>query len=705
MKKHLPDRHEPEEHMDPAPAAAQPEEDYSLEEILNEFGGWTQQPAAQADAAPQQPQPKTEAPQQAAPAADAEAPQAGDTPADGDTIRFRPVTEEEAEQAKRPDVWAYRAEPEPKAEPADAREARRIARQEQLERREQQKRQRQLERFQKQEARRARRRAEQPEHSFSSLDEAWSFYARGGTQRLRLSGSLFLCVVSTVMLLLTGSPWLEASFQAQAALLSKLMLGILLLQCALCMDVLASGVQRMLRLRFDHLSMLCLLTLLTLIDSFFAFSEDRISFCTLMGLLLTLGLWASALLHDARRRSLRAVRNMASPVALVREEKAWHGYDCIFRGEADTAAFVRQLELPDAAQRLMRVYAPAAAGVSFALALLSALRQGTGFLWAWTSMLLASFPAGMLLAFARPFHAFSRRLYRLGAAVGGWAGARTLSGEAGLIIEDADLFPEKNVTPGGMKIYSDRPVSQIVGYATAVVQTAGSGLVPLFEALMMEQNGRRVPVDSFKRYEGGGLGAQIRGDVVLMGSLAFMKLMRVQIPEGTKLKQAVYLSINAKLAAVFALNYAAAEDVHRSLTAVLRTGGLVPVLATRDFMITPQFLKQRYKIPPERIEFPIVEERARLSSGSAVRDARQGALMARRSFASFAGTVTGARSMRSACLSAMLIAMAGGILGAGVMFFLTYWGSSLAVSCWNLLLYTALWLLPGLLTGLLFPGR
>ncbi len=37
-----------------------------------------------------------------------------------------------------------------------------------------------------------------------------------------------------------------------------------------------------------------------------------------------------------------------------------------------------------------------------------------------------------------------------GAAIAGWQGARILSGEAGLIVEDADLFPPQNVTQGGI---------------------------------------------------------------------------------------------------------------------------------------------------------------------------------------------------------------------------------------------------------------
>ena len=130
----------------------------------------------------------------------------------------------------------------------------------------------------------------------------------------------------------------------------------------------------------------------------------------------------------------------------------------------------------------------------------------------------------------------------------------------------------------------------------------------------------------------------------------------------------------------------------------------MPVLATRDFMITPQFLKLRYKIPPEHIEFPIVEERAALSEPETVRSGTQGALMARSSFASFAGSVVAARGLRSTAILCICIAFVGSILGAGLMFVLTFLGADLAASCWNLFLYTALWLLPGLLAGLL-AGR
>ena len=697
-------RPEDEEQLNKTPetpaAADAPQEEpaYSLEEIMNEFGGWTKRDAP----APAEPV-TDETVRLAVPAAEAKGEEKpAEPPAGGDTIRFTPVEEEKAPEPERPAVWTYRGEPDPERPAPDPKEARELARAERREKRQAEKRRRQLERFQKKEARK-KRAQEQPEHTFASPEAAYAFYAAASGTRLRLLVSTLLCLGS-VLLLVLSTPLITGAFSDHAAVFSAAMLGLLLLQAVCSYDVCLSGVIALLRFRFDQYSMLFLALCAVAADAFFAVAEGRTPFCTVASILLLLALWGRDLLYDARRRSLRAISNMDEPVAAIREEKAWHGYDCIFRAPGDAEQFAVQLEMPDAGSRIMRVWAPVMTAVTLALSVLTSLRTGEHFLWAWSAMLLASFPAGILIAYAKPFSALARRLYRAGAAIAGWQGARILSGEAGLIVEDADLFPPQNVTQGGMKLYGSRPAPMVIGYANAVVQTAGSGLVPLFEQMMHDQNGRRYTVDTFRRYEGGGLGATIRGDVVLMGSIAFMKLMRVRVPEGTRLKQAVYLSVNGELTAVFALNYAPAESVRAGLASVLRAGALVPVLATRDFMITPQFLKQRYKIPPEHIEFPIVEERAALSEPETVRSGTQGALMARSSFASFAGSVVAARGLRSTAILCICIALVGSILGAGLMFVLTFLGADLAASCWNLFLYTALWLLPGLLAGLL-AGR
>ena len=700
-------------HIEDAAAA---QEEYSLEDIMNEFGGWSKKPE-EPEKSPEpesEKLPKPEKPPEqdeaqtkivrfpASPQVrgePAKEPKVPKNPEDfkGQTIRFTPIKDEKPAEEEKPKIWTYQAEPDPEVVPDDPREAKKAEKRKKRAEKEALKRQKQMERRQKQQARRAERRKEQPEREFSDLRAGYAFYARGSFQRLRLLVSLLLSIAAGAMAYLSSFTLGSYDFTANAEVFSRLLLIIMVVQAFLAYDVLLRGVRAAVKLRFDHASMLTLLIFVCLVDGVLAVRSGRVPFCPAVCVQLTAALFGENSMNLAKLRTLKAACSMHEPYAAVREEKAWHGEDCIFRSEGDEKAFLRELEIPDAGSRIMRFYTPVLTVLTLGLSVLSMLQAEDSFLWAWTALMIASLPTGIFLSFARPFAAQARKLSRAGAAVGGWYGARVLGGECGIAIEDADLFPPQNVTLNGMKIYSDRSVSQIIGFANAVVQTAGSGLAPLFEEMMHNQNGRHYGVDTFRRYEGGGLGAEIRGDVILMGSLGFMKLMRVHMPEGARVKQAVYLSVNGELAAVFALSYAPATNVKSALQALSRCTGLTPILATRDFMITPQFLKHRYKLSPDRIEFPTVEERARLSSSDAVHEAKQGALLARQSFTCFSSAVAGARTARGAAIAAIAVSIAGSVMGLLVLFFLTFIGSTLAVSAWNLLLYTLLWLLPEVL--------
>ena len=324
-------RPEDEEQLNKTPetpaAADAPQEEpaYSLEEIMNEFGGWTKRDAP----APAEPV-TDETVRLAVPAAEAKGEEKpAEPPAGGDTIRFTPVEEEKAPEPERPAVWTYRGEPDPERPAPDPKEARELARAERREKRQAEKRRRQLERFQKKEARK-KRAQEQPEHTFASPEAAYAFYAAASGTRLRLLVSTLLCLGS-VLLLVLSTPLITGAFSDHAAVFSAAMLGLLLLQAVCSYDVCLSGVIALLRFRFDQYSMLFLALCAVVADAFFAVAEGRTPFCTVAGILLLLALWGRDLLYDARRRSLRAISNMDEPVAAIREEKAWHGYDCIFR--------------------------------------------------------------------------------------------------------------------------------------------------------------------------------------------------------------------------------------------------------------------------------------------------------------------------------------------------------------------------------------
>ena len=153
-------------------------------------------------------------------------------PADftGQTIRFTPIREEQAQQAEKPKIWTYQAEPDPEpAPPSDPKEAKKAARRAQRAQKEAQKRRRQLERHQKQQAKRAERRREQPERDVSDCRAAYAYYAQGTFRRLRLFVSILLALVSPLL----DRPWPRAL----GAELAKISYAVFLVHHVLIQDM------------------------------------------------------------------------------------------------------------------------------------------------------------------------------------------------------------------------------------------------------------------------------------------------------------------------------------------------------------------------------------------------------------------------------------------------------------------------------------
>ena len=606
-----------------APAEFMPEETYDLEDIIREFGGWTKTTEEDTDVLPRievMPEPeKTPVVaepevQDTVPEPEQEQPIAEPEPEErtevmrvaakgereeekhkfrvvdmtGDTIAFRAIREEDL---KRETVAAAAvempAEPTPEADAQILRAQQRAQRRSDLRLRKQE---RQRRKAQKAALRAARR--EEPEVVYPSAEEAFADYGKTGSLHLRMMLSALLCALSAVFLVLGNVRIGGFDFSKNLGAFAVVMVALLIVQCVLSYELFIRGIYQALKLRFDMLSLMVLMVLVGTADGFAAVGQGRLPFCTSAGFLLLIALWSVSLEKKAKWRTLKTVLSMDRPVAAAKEEKAWHGLDCVFRTEGSLNDFTAMLETPDAAQKVMRIYAPVVAVLTLALAAASALNGQADFLWAWSALLTAALPVGGFIACCRPFSILAKRLQQDGAAICGWRGAKILSGECGIVIEDSDLFPKNNISMNGMKMYSDLPARQVVGYATAVIQAAGSGLLPLFEEVMKQEDGRRYKADSFRQYEGGGLGAEIRGDVVLLGSLAFMRLMGVHVPEGTRVQSALYISVNKELVGVFALTYQPSAGTRSGLNRIMHSTGLTPVLATRDFMITPALVKK-----------------------------------------------------------------------------------------------------------------
>ena len=248
-----------------------------------------------------------------------------------------------------------------------------------------------------------------------------------------------------------------------------------------------------------------------------------------------------------------------------------------------------------------------------------------------------------------------------------------------------------------MKFFGDRDPDQVVAYATALIRAAGDGLEPVFTQLLKSRSGANYNAEAVQEYPDGGLGGEVWGESILMGSSSFLQNMGVEIPEGTMVNQAVYCSIDGELCAVFAVTYARMKSSAAGMVSLCAHRKLRPVLISGDFMLTDVFLKSKFGINTKRIAFPTKEERQLLAERTPGEEDHALALTTQDTLSATAYAVTGARALRSASNLGLVIHILGGVLGMLIMLALAYLGSVQLLTPVNVLLYQLVWMVPGLL--------
>ena len=181
-----------------------------------------------------------------------------------------------------------------------------------------------------------------------------------------------------------------------------------------------------------------------------------------------------------------------------------------------------------------------------------------------------------------------------------------------------------------------------------------------------------------------------------MGSAAFMHLMEVALPQGLNVKNAVFCAIDGELAGLFALNYNLHGAVRPALTALIRNK-IGPVLCTRDFNLIPAMLRQRFKLPVEKMEFPEMARRTELSDPDQEHSDTLSAVLCREGLGPFSEAVVGGRRLRQAVRGSAALASVGSAIGVLLAFYLTFVQSYSSLSPANLLIFMVMWLVPTLL--------
>ena len=215
----------------------------------------------------------------------------------------------------------------------------------------------------------------------------------------------------------------------------------------------------------------------------------------------------------------------------------------------------------------------------------------------------------------------------------------------------------------------------------------------VFHDLLRSQGGIYRRGEKLTAHEGGGLSEIIRGNQVLVGSAPFMVLMDVALPSGLNVKNAVFCAIDGELAGIFALNYHLPGTVPAAIDSLIHNK-ITPVLATRDFNIIPAMLRQRFKLPAEKLEFPSVERRRELSDPNQTHSDTLTAVLCREGLGPYAEAVVGGRRLRSAVRLSAGLACVGSVIGILLAFYLTFIGAYASLTPGNMMVFLLMWLVP-----------
>lgn len=476
-----------------------------------------------------------------------------------------------------------------------------------------------------------------------------------------------------------------ASAVLSPAMLSTISLGLLALTLLLSPEVFVRAARDLFRLRMGLFVPSVAAAVLSVVQS--VLDREGASYCAPVSLLFFFLMLSVAYERSALVHTLRTVASFDAPMGIFDTPQLLSGADSLRRDVGDTVDFLRRLTQTDTPQTLLRIYAwllfPLTGGLAYLLSRITDI----DFPLAWLLHLLGGIPFCGMLSYVRPFSALSKRLSAFGGALCGWHSARVFGGKHTIILRDGDLFPPGTISTNGMKLYGANKPARVIAYTLAALDTAKIPLCGIFETLLQAQYGRHFRATAYRFYNGG-IGIEVAGDVVLVGSLGFMREMGVHMPDGTRVRQAIYTSVNGELAGIFALRYQPNASTRAGLHDLLANRRISVVLATRDFLVTPELLAAKYDLDTQTLRFPAFAERLRLSAGAPGEAASQGALIAKDTFGAFASTVAAGRTLRTASLLSVWMSLLSGVLGVALCTLMIAWNalaSPLHVAAFQLL--------------------
>ena len=460
---------------------------------------------------------------------------------------------------------------------------------------------------------------------------------------------------------------------------------------------LLEGLANLFRGRFTLDAALFVTFLACIADGLLCLSQQRLSCSSLFCLQIFMSQCGAYQRRNTELSQMDVLRKASELTAVVKIEEFWQERPGYATTEGEPEAFLEHYRKTSAPELALSIYAVVSllASVGLAVATYLLLDINTAIQIFMTAQLIA-LPFSAFVSMSRPADILQNRLHRLGAVLCGWQGIRVIRRRGFYPLHHEDLFPEGAVKMNSVKFHGTVDPGRVVSYTTALLTEEGSGLLRVFRLLPRSRGSSSHTVENFLR-ESGGISALVDGANVLVGTADCMDAHGISVQPDPQMPQTIYTAVDGELSGTFAVSYSRSKFTTAGIRTLCADRRFKPTLVAGDFVLTPKFIRSKLSVNARRILFPEWNDRTALAQLTPNEDATVIALTTKSGLAPKAYALTGARALKGALKWGAAIHILGGVIGLAAVGVLALNGGMALLTPVNLLLYSAIWAVPGLL--------
>ena len=460
---------------------------------------------------------------------------------------------------------------------------------------------------------------------------------------------------------------------------------------------LLDGLSNLFRGRFTLDAALLVTFFASIADGLLSLSRQQLSASSLFCLQMLMAQWGAYQRRNTEMSQMDVLRKASELHALVKVDKVLDNRPGYIAMDGEPEDFLDHYRKISAPEKAISIYGVLSLLTSFGLAIACHfLMDIKSAIQVFMAAQLVALPFSAFVSMSRPEAILQTRLHRLGSVLCGWRGIRAMERRSFFPLHFEDLFPEGAVKLSGVKFYGTVDPARVVSYTTALLTFEGSGLLNVLRQLPRSRAVAKHTVEEFAHHPDG-ISGLVDGYRLIIGTADCMAACNITLPSESTDSQAIFTAVDGQLCGVFSLTYQRAKSSTIGVRALCSDHRIRPVLAARDFILTPKFIRGKLSVNPRRIRLPEREARLAISQATPAEDAPVVALTTKSGLAPKAYSLTGARALKSALKWGATVHILGGLIGLVAVGVLALNGGMRLLTPVNLLLYSVIWSVPGLL--------